>query len=93
MTSVEDLIDISKSYRNEVPGLLTETSPEVVEQKSIIRDEFKVQLREAGNVLQNKIDELEKMKRDLANERSWQTSDIKKLEALKWELIRSRPKQ
>jgi hypothetical protein len=92
MTSVEELIGISKQYRDEVPALLTETSPEVVEQKSIIRDEFKVQLREAGNVLQNRIDELEKMKRDLANERSWQTSDIKKLEALKWELIRSRPK-
>lgn len=90
---IQDLLDIAQGYRAKMPELLTHSSSEFIEEEISKRDVFKVQLREKMNQLADEISNLEAMKRVLSVASSYQGTDIKKLEALKWELIRSRPKQ
>jgi hypothetical protein len=90
---INDLLDIAQGYRAQMPALLTHTSSEIIEEEISKRDVFKVQLREKSNELADKIAELEAQKRVISVASSYQSTDVKKLEALKWELIRSRPKQ
>lgn len=90
---INDLLDIAAGYRGQMPTLLTHTSPEIIEEEISKRDVFKVQIREKLNQLSDDISNLEAQKRVLSVASSYQSTDIKKLEALKWELIRSRPKQ
>lgn len=84
------LLKKSSDLRNMVPTALTLSSPEAVEAEVAKRDEFKVELREAMNDIADKIDELRAWKRTLDTEADWQGTDVKKLTALKWELVNAR---
>lgn len=90
---ITPLLKEAQELRDAVPSLLTHTSPEFVEQEMLKREDFKMRVREVLAKLGNRVAELESWKGALNIARGYQTNDVKKLDSLKWELIRSRPKQ
>ena len=93
LIAIQELLRHSSEFRKKMSDPMSETSPDAVEQAVLQREEFKVSLQETMNKLADHIDECRAWKRTLENEKSWQTTDVKKLTAKKWELIRSEPRQ
>lgn len=84
------LLDQSAKLRTEVPDILTNTSPEFVEEQMHTRQEFRDAIQRVKNALSDKISEMEALKRHLSLAASETKTDIEKLESYKWNLIRDR---
>lgn len=87
----ESLRHESDVFRSGVASIIeTEKDEDNVTEQEIVRGEFCLKLENLKNTLSDKMDELDGMKRQCNQMLREQRSDMKKLEKLKWYLVRLR---
>lgn len=87
---ITELTEKSKLLREEVPNLLTQTSPEVIQDEQIKRDELKNECQRVHNHVKDQIADLEAILRKIREIKSDLSHDNKKLDSVKWDRINTR---
>lgn len=77
-------------YRENIPALLESKNEDDVQSEAITRGEFRTDLQKVSNVLKDKVNDMESMRREIAQMKAEQKIDMDKLDAHKWELIHNR---
>lgn len=85
---IQPLLDESQVLRDGTEAALTLTSSELIQEQIQQRKEFRMKLREAKNELDNKLADLNGYKRVLSIALGYQQTDIEKLEAFFWDVLR-----
>lgn len=84
---IQPFLTESARLQAEIPGIKTQTSPEVIKAEIAVRKRFRVQIREAKAEVSRQIAKFQELKRDLDVADQYQGADIDELTDLKWSLI------
>jgi len=88
--SINGLLGKGSLFTAAVETILTYTSEDDVMSECIKRGEYRNDLQKAIDALADREGEISTLKRKLRQARAEQKTDLDKLEAKKWELIRER---
>lgn len=91
--SIHQIIQEGQQLRNELPNVLTLTSPEAIEEEMTKREDYKDRLQEAMNTISDEIDGLRGFKRSLELQKDYMNTDLKKLKPAFYEGLRRRKQQ
>lgn len=90
--SIEEILKKAEVLRNAVPEIMSYVSPDDVMEQNILRDEFRNDIQRVNDHIADKIGELNAIRRKLRQAKADMALDNEKLEAYRWQLIRSQPK-